>query len=154
MNQSLITAAGLGAVTGLRSMMGVAWTARALAGRRRRRASTLERALAHDAVATALAGLAVGEIVVDKAPGIPARVTPGPLLARAALGALVGAVAGGREDAAAGALVGGSAAVGAAFAGWMFRTGIGPVTRLPDAALAAAEDAVALLGGRAMAERL
>lgn len=150
MNQSLITAAGLGAVTGLRSMMGVAWTARALAGRRRRRASTL----AHDAVATALAGLAVGEIVVDKAPGIPARVTPGPLLARAALGALVGAVAGGREDAAAGALVGGSAAVGAAFAGWMFRTGIGPVTRLPDAALAAAEDAVALLGGRAMAERL
>lgn len=152
MNDSLLTAAGLGAVTGLRSLQGLAWTSRELAGRRtRRRATRLERWLADDTVATILAGLAVGELVADKLPGVPARITPGPLLARAVIGALVGSVAAGRRDAAVGAAVGAAAAAAGAFTGWFLRTEIRRVTTLPDPAVAVVEDAAAVLGARRFA---
>ncbi len=155
MDRSLTTAAALGAVTGLRSMSGLAWTARQLASRRRprRRWTRLERWLARDTVATTLAVCAAGELLVDKLPGVPGRITPGPLLGRAAIGGTLGALAGGEEARALGAAIGSGAAVAAAFAGWVLRTRVGGVG-LSGITLALVEDAVALRGARAASAEL
>ncbi|NIP78133.1 MAG: DUF4126 domain-containing protein [Gemmatimonadetes bacterium] len=154
MKEELITAAGLGAVTGLRSMAGLAMTARELSGRRvPRRAGRLHRWLARDAVAATLGVMAVGELIVDKLPGVPDRVGPGPLGGRTTLGALLGALAvdGNRL---AGAAVGAAAAVTAAYGGWFLRREFGRATMLPDPFVAVAEDALALAGAREMADRI
>ena len=85
----------LAAASGARSMIGVAAVARtnALSTKGiegsapvRRIARRLDRQIAN--VATAMAGF---ELMADKAPHIPARINPGPLFARVAAGAVVGA---------------------------------------------------------------
>lgn len=156
MNVSLGTAAGLGAVTGLRSMTGLAAVSRTLSDRRRlpRSATRLEEWLAEDTVAIVLSALAIGEIATDKLPGIPDRVAPGPLFGRALIGALVGAVAAGPDDRAAGAAVGAGAAITAAWLGWFLRREAGRATLLPDAAIAIAEDALALSAARELVQEL
>lgn len=157
MNRSLATAAGLGAVTGLRSMTGAALVARELSTRgapsrwRRRSHSTLERWLTDRKVARALQVMAAGEILVDKLPGAPDRVAPASLAARAAVGAILGAAVAGDERRGAGAAVGAVAAIAACFAGWWLRREAGRATHLPDAALAVAEDAVAVAAARELA---
>lgn len=155
MRQSLRTAAGLGAVTGLRSMQGLAWTSHELADRRMGRGATeLQQWLAADTVSIVLAGLALGELVADKLPVVPARVTPAPLVGRAVMGGVVGAAVGGRDDAWLCAAIGAGAAVLASYAGWLFRSEAARATRLPDPVLAIAEDTVAVLGARSLVERL
>ncbi len=156
---SLATAAGLGAVTGLRSMMGAAVAAHELSGRglpRRRprhAAARLVRWLTRPAVARTLELLALGEVIADKLPGVPDRIAPGPLVGRAAIGGLLGSVAGG-DRRVAGSVVGAGSAVAAAFAGWWLRRAGARATYLPDGALAVAEDAVALGVGRRVAASL
>jgi uncharacterized membrane protein len=156
MNDRLAAAAGLGAVTGLRSMTALAALSRELSDRRRlpRTATRLEAWLAEDTVAIALSGLALGELVADKFPGIPDRVSPGPLFGRALIGALVGAVAAGGEDRALGVVVGGGAAVVAAYVGWLARREAGRASLLPDAVFALAEDAVAVSSARELVAEL
>ena len=145
MTRSLEMAAGLGAVSGLRTMQGLAWFSRALAGRRPARgAGHLERLLSHDLVASALALAAAGELAVDKHPSTPARIHPASLLGRAAAGAAVGSVAAGRNRQLLGALTGAGCAVAGAYAGWFLRREAGRVAPLPDIAVALAEDALAV----------
>ena len=152
MTRSLGTAAGLGAVSGLRSMLGLAWISRALAGRRPARgAGHLERLLSHDLVAGALALAAAGELTVDKHPSVPDRTDPGALLVRAVAGAAVGSVAAGRNRQRLGALVGAGSAVAGAYAGWFLRREAGRATHLPDLAVALAEDALAVSLARRLA---
>ncbi|MGH7506549.1 MAG: hypothetical protein ACRELX_12890, partial [Longimicrobiales bacterium] len=93
-DETLAIAASLGAATGLRSMTGMAFLVRELAGRHRRVARRM-----HDAITDAASGadpirrvltsprvsrfapaLAVGELVADKLPSIPARIARGPLI--------------------------------------------------------------------------
>jgi uncharacterized membrane protein len=91
----------------------------------------------------------VGEFVGDKLPMTPSRTTLPPVLGRAASGGLVGAaafVSAGRS-AAAGSVLGSSAAVAAAFAGERLRALAVEQTGLPDPIVALAEDAVVLLVG-------
>lgn len=154
--EQLGTAAGLGAVTGMRSLMGLAMVSRELSDRRRlpRHAGRLEEWLAEDLVAVALSGLALGELVVDKVPGVPDRVNPGSLLGRGVVGGLLGAIAAGADDRALGTAVGVAAALGASFAAWFVRREVSRVTLLPDAALALAEDAVAVAAARELAREL
>lgn len=154
MDRSLATAAGLGAVSGLRTMQGLAWVSHALSSHRvPRRATGLERWLARRDVATAIAGLASAELAADKLPAIPARITLPPMLGRALAGAMVGAVAAGRDRQIAGAAVGASAAVAASFAGWFLRREMGRVTLLPDLAVALAEDALTVALARELVAR-
>jgi uncharacterized membrane protein len=97
---------GLAAVTGLRSALGPALLVRRVRGR------TGLRRLAYL--------FALVELVSDKLPWVPARTRPPGLAARAAGGALVGAVAGpgrGRRIRAAGLVLGAATAVAAAFIG-------------------------------------
>ena len=154
MNDSMVTAAGLGAVTGLRSFQSVAWLSREYAhGRVPMGATALRRWLADDTVCTVVAALSVGELVADKVPGVPARIQPAPLMGRAAIGGAVGALVSGRDDRVLGAAVGAAAAIAASFGGWFLRTEAARRTRLPDAVFAVIEDAAAVIGARLLAER-
>lgn len=157
MRASLGTAVGLGAVTGLRTFTGAALLARELSRRTSRRVwwardtSRLEELLAEPAIARAIQVMAAGELIADKLPGMPDRITPGPLAGRALIGAILGALVVGEDRRAIGALAGGSAAVAATFAGWWLRREAARATYLPDAALALAEDALAVVVARELA---
>lgn len=155
MNGSLGTAAGLGAVSGLRTLAGVALLARELSGRKLpRKAGRLERWLAEPGVANALTVAAAGELLFDKLPGIPDRIQPAPLAGRVIMGALAGAVVADRERRALGAAFGAGAALAAAFTGWFLRREAARATMLPDAAVAIAEDAMAVAAARELTAQL
>lgn len=155
MNERLGVAAGLGAVSGLRSMTGLAAVSRELSDRRVLwGASRLEEWLAQDLVALVLTKLAVGEIVADKLPGIPDRIAPGPLFGRALIGGILGALVVDPDERPVGAVVGAAAAIGAAYLGWLTRRELGRATLLPDPLLAVAEDAIAITAARGLAEKL
>jgi uncharacterized membrane protein len=152
-NRSLAAAAGLGAVSGLRTMQGLAWLSRHLSQHRpARRAGAVERWMAHDSVARALAVAATLELAADKHPRTPDRIRPLALFGRAVAGAVVGSIAAGRGRETTGAALGAGTAVAAAFAGWLLRTEAGRVTFLPDAAVAVAEDALAVAVARRLVE--
>lgn len=156
MNDWIGTAAGLGAVTGLRSMTGLAMVSRELSDRRRlpRHASRLEEWLAEDMVAVALSGLALGEMVADKLPGIPDRIAPAPLFGRGLIGAVLGALVAGPDDRALGAAVGAGAALAGSWLGWLLRAELGRVLPLPNMAVALAEDAMAVAAARELVDAI
>lgn len=108
--------------------------------------------LRNDAVGNVLNASLVGELFVDKLPVLPARITPGPLFGRIAMGALSGAAFGsavGRGTASVllGSVLGGAGAVIGAYAGYYARTRIAEATGLPDAVFAVVEDASAVAIG-------
>ena len=95
-----------GAVTGLRSMAGVATLARS-----------------HRQAGPILALATAGEMVADKTPWVADRVGPLPLLGRAALGAAAGAFIAREQHGSPwfGAVVGGTSAVVVAHVAWRAR---------------------------------
>jgi len=139
-------AARLGLVAGLRSMMAPALLSRYLVEGAHPGGFPLN-LLGHPSVLTALA---VGELVGDKLPMTPARTEPFPLLGRVGSGALVGAASQRARGAAPlpGALVGASAALVGAFAGYYGRRALAEASGLPDPAVAVLEDALAFTVGR------
>jgi uncharacterized membrane protein len=90
---------------------------------------------------------AVGELIADKLPFIPARTQAGPLAVRVIFGALSGAAlcisAGASMPL--GALLGALGGVAGAFAGYIYRRRLALVA--PDLLLALVEDVVAIGGG-------
>lgn len=150
------TAAGLGAVTGMRSMTGLAMLSREISDRRRlpRDATRLQEWLAEDMVAITLSALALGEMIADKLPGTPDRVAPAPLFGRGAIGGLLGALVADSDHRVLGAVIGATAAVAATWAAWFLRREAGRASMLPDAALALAEDAMALTAAREVMKEL
>jgi uncharacterized membrane protein len=93
--------------------------------------------------------LAIGELVVDKLPGTPARTAPPGLITRIVLGGACGlaiATSAGISTLLATAVASVGAVVGA-FAGYRIRRVIVSQTRLPDLVVALAEDAIAIAGG-------
>lgn len=127
-NAALTDAAYLGAAAGLRAFTPAA--ALALTGR-----------LGDGRARRVLPLLAVGELIGDKLPFVPARTSPPALAARATVGALGGGLLGGARAAAAGAAV----AVVAAYGGQHTRQWLGRRTGRPDAQLAVAEDLLTAL---------
>lgn len=145
---NLACAAGIGAVSGLRSMAGPAIVSEAASRNIVRLRKTPMAWLASDRAARVSAVLAVGEMIADKLPFTPDR-TGAPMLAvRAAAGALCGyAICGkgrSRSNGVAAALVGGLAALATSYAGLHYRK------RLPSIAAALLEDAVAVGSGAAV----
>ncbi len=100
---------------------------------------------------------ALGELVADKLPFIPARTQAGPLVVRVIFGALcggalcVGAVATPNGGMVAGAILGGAGGLAGAFAGYHYRRGL--AGRVPDFVLALIEDLVAIGGGLFLVSR-
>lgn len=107
------------------------------------------RLLASPGASRLLALMAVGELVADKLPSVPARIEIPSLVGRAGSGALCGAaVAGWRGEAAAGAaLAGAVGALASTFLAYHLRKAAGDATGVPDPVLALAEDALALVAG-------
>jgi uncharacterized membrane protein len=97
---------------------------------------------------------AVGELIADKLPFIPARTQAGPLIVRILFGAMCGAAFCVSTGAApvAGAVLGGIGGVVGAFAGYNYRRSLGG--KVPDIVLALLEDIVAVGGGFLLISRL
>jgi uncharacterized membrane protein len=145
----------IGGATGLRSMTGIAMVTLAaqphwphlkwlhLSG-------TGLSFLAHPVAMIIFVLLALGELVADKLPFIPARIQPGPLAARFAFGALcasalaVAAGVSGVLPVLLPALIGGIAAIVAAYAGYWLRRSI-TARGVKDLPIALLEDAAAIL---------
>ncbi|UII24431.1 DUF4126 family protein [Fulvivirga maritima] len=149
MTSLLTKTIGLGAITGLRSMLGPALLCFYL---NKQPQSFKRKALKLSSLQTVTTVMAVGELVGDKLPFAPDRISPTALAGRALMGALVGAVLfkEGGQSAYRGGIIGGVAAVLAAGAGYYLRKKIGQSTEVNDPYLGAAEDMVAIGSGVAM----
>ena len=90
--------------------------------------------------------LAIGELVADKLPMTPNRTAPAPLVARIITGALCGACvwAAAGKSLIAGALVGGTASVIGAFAGYKVRRRLVNKRHIHDFVVAVCEDLFAI----------
>lgn len=137
----------LGAATGLRTFMGAAWWSgtrpqgmRSVATKTR-----VEQLLESDGVALGMRVAAAAELVGDKLPAAPDRISPGPLAARAIMGGVLGWAASGEtmRDRAIHCAAGAGAAVLAAYGGYWARRLI-TEAGAPDLPIAAAEDSVAV----------
>jgi uncharacterized membrane protein len=102
-----------------------------------------------------LPALAIGELIADKLPGIPARIEAGPLVGRAFVGAVLGWSAGrGRLGRAAAAAIGAAAAVAGAKAGYHARRRLTERHHVPDSAIAVIEDAITVTVASAAVSRM
>jgi uncharacterized membrane protein len=90
---------------------------------------------------------AIGELIADKLPFIPARTQAGPLVVRLVFGAACGAAlcVSAAASPLAGGLFGALGGVAGAFAGYHYRRALG--ARIPDLPLALLEDVIALGAG-------
>jgi uncharacterized membrane protein len=145
-----IKAVGMGIIAGMRSLAAPALVSNHLAHNPPEGiARTPLRVLAYPKTAAVLKALALGEMIADKLPMIPARVSPAPLIARATSGAICGASLFAAEDKqpALGGLAGALAAIASAYAFYHLRRSIGQQSGAPDFALGLAEDATAVCIG-------
>jgi uncharacterized membrane protein len=96
---------------------------------------------------------ALGELIADKLPFIPARTQAGPLGVRIFFGAGCGAALCLSQGASPvlGAVLGGVGGVAGAFAGYLYRRGLS--AKVPNLLLALAEDLVAVGGGLLLVSR-
>lgn len=150
--RTLITAAGFGALAGMRSLAAPALLSHELAqGRMRAGHGAAARLFSAPVTSRTLGILAAGEMAADKAPWIPARIDPVPLAGRALLGALGGALIASQRGGASStaAILGAAAAVGVATAMYTLRRLARRRLPFPDTMLGLAEDGLVLaLGAR------
>ena len=135
----------IGAAAGLRSMAPlaiVAWAAQSWPAVH----ETPLAFMSAPVTAWILTAFAATELVADKLPFIPSRLDPGPLVARAVSGGLCAAVccAAAHQSLVVGAVAGALGGLAGAFAGHRARRNLVRAAKLPDFAVALAEDAVAI----------
>ncbi len=156
-------AAGLGVVTGMRSMLPLALLSAALqpggavGGYSPARGDTLAGRLLATPKGGIVTGIAaIGEVVNDKLPITPGRNEPPLIAERLIVGAIVGGVVcqlGGRSPLV-GAAIGSTASIAASFAGYYGRTILPRVTGIPQQIWGVAEDAIAVtLGAKTLGLR-
>jgi uncharacterized membrane protein len=111
--------------------------------------------LASRKTANVLKALAVCEMISDKLPATPARISAAPLAARAISGAICGAAIckAERESPGLGAIIGSAAAIGSSFLFYNLRKNVGVSLPIPDPALGLIEDGIAVTTGRAVLQR-
>lgn len=148
--------AALGAISGLRSMAAPALLARAasrgdVAGLR----ATPFALLGGGRASTALQVLMVGEMIGDKTPFVPSRVSAGPLFGRVLSGALVGSAhfASRRRQGLSGALLGAASALAGVYAADRLRSATTQGLGLPDPLFGLLEDGLILIGGSRLLRR-
>lgn len=147
---------GLGAISGLRTMSGPAFLTRSLKQDPPAHwPNELVYQLGTEPSPTLIQLMAAGELVADKLPIIPARIKPEALAGRAMSGAFVGATLSllRERSPVAGALLGGGAAVLAAFAGYHARRRLTVDGPFPDFLVALLEDALVLALGRQLTRK-
>lgn len=159
-DNAYLRAAGLGAVTGMRSMLPLALLSAALSpdspvgGYAPSRSDGLAARLLSSKIALVTNGLAaVGELVGDKLPMAPGRLEPPVFAERLVVGALVGGVVSqlGGRSVLVGAAIGSVTSGAAAALGYYGRTTLSRITPLPQQAWGVLEDGLALaLGATAL----
>ncbi len=167
---TLWMAAGFGAISGIRSMAGIAllsW------GRHHRPGGTLRRLgemaalrlsgnhrittlLARRYVDTVTATLAAGEMTADKVADLPPRTELPALLGRAAFGALSGLAVAELRDGprALAATTGALSAIASAHLFYQVRKAATDQSSIPDWAIGLAEDVLILIGGKRLIDQL
>ncbi len=135
-----------GAVAGMRTM-----TAPAVVSYKMMRINKAEgqehaSGLSGGRVSATLALAALGELVADKLPKTPNRTVPQALVMHGLSGAFAGAAVSGRGSDARirGAVLGGLAAIGAAYGMYYLRAWLVKRSGIPDAVVALGEDAIAI----------
>ncbi|OJH41661.1 hypothetical protein BON30_11160 [Cystobacter ferrugineus] len=145
-----MTAVGMGAMAGMRALSAPAFLSQHLAEEgASSKANPVEQFLASSTTARVLPVLALGELVLDKLPGMPSRVVPPVLLMRLASGALVGAaVARQKERPMLGfAVVGAAAALVTSFALYSLREFATRKLHIPNILAGFLEDALVASAG-------
>ena len=137
---NLIPAFGLGAVTGIRSMMGLAFFSDHADEMKDESNPALD-FLKRPRVAALLKIMAAGEVVMDKLPFIPARTEAAPLIGRVVMGGLVGAAIS-KDKWIQGGVVGAGGALGATYAITYLRKILHDDRHIPNVVLGIAEDAL------------
>jgi uncharacterized membrane protein len=152
----VLLACAIGIVAGLRSLTApavVSWAARLWWPQLQ---STPLAFMEMTAVAYLFALLAVGELIADKLPFTPSRLSAGPLAGRLILGALCGSVihAVSHQSLLIGAVLGGVGGLLGSFLGYTLRKFLVTKGRLPDFVVALTEDVIAIGGALAIVSRL
>jgi len=141
----------MGVITGMRSLSGPALVSNYLVNKQ---SLELEdstfRFLASPKVRNGLTALALGEMVADKLPIIPDRISPVPLLGRAVAGAICGAsiCRAESERAEIGAVGGAVAAIASAYCFYYLRKRLAEGAQIPDPLIGLAEDIIVIKGGQ------
>lgn len=144
-----VRATTLGFVTGLRSMTSFALLSWLQADKKAGSQDPVVVFFDYPAVRLITALLALGELVGDKLPIIPSRLSPGPLTGRLVIGSLAGMsichqV---RQPLALGALLGAAGAGAGSFAGYYGRTALAKATKTPQWLWGVVEDGLAVYLG-------
>ena len=147
-NSALLRTLGLSALSGARTMMPLALLSRHLSqqtGRKR-----YPSIWSSKRTARVLTLLAAGELVGDKLPTAPARISTSALVGRGLSGAIVGAAQFKRRHRSAlmGSTVGVIGALGGAFVTYQLRKRLGEYTGAPDPVLGGVEDLLVVKAGR------
>ncbi len=141
-----VRAAALGFVGGLRSMTPLALLSQLRSQGEDASSSNLIGYLSSPAARIITGLLAVGELVGDKLPATPSRVSPGPLGGRIVIGAFAGWIfcQQSKQSPLVGALLGGVGAAAGSAAGYYGRSWLDKVTKWPDPIFGVVEDLVTL----------
>ena len=151
-----VRSATLGFVGGLRSMTPFAVLSLLRGGNNKSGSPSDPLQFLNTPVARIITGvLATGEIVGDKLPFIPSRISPAPLASRVVIGALVGwsVCRQANQSPIIGAALGAVGAASGSAAGYYARTWLGKVTKLPSPVLGIFEDVLALGAGALIARK-
>ena len=150
-SSSLGRTAGLAALSGARSIMGLALLSGQLRKHPSRRLGRSRLGFMQSSrTAEVLALLAAGELIGDKLPGVPDRISSPALIGRALSGALIGATlsAWQRQSRGTGVLIGVVSAMVGAYATYHLRKRLGQSTGFPDPVWAVLEDTFVITLGR------
>jgi uncharacterized membrane protein len=144
----------MGIIAGMRSMSAPALVSDYLADKQSPEIENSNfKLLASENVATTFKVLAVGEMIADKTPFIPNRISPAPLIGRAISGAICGASLcrdkGERSEV--GALAGGLSALASAYGVYYLRKRLGE-EGIPDVLLGLIEDSIVIKAGMSILE--
>jgi len=139
---NLLPAFGLGVVTGIRSMVGLAFFSDHANGEHAKKNPALQ-LLKMPQAAPILKTMAAGEVVMDKMPFMPNRTDAAPLLGRIAMGGLVGAAVS-KDKWVQGAAAGAVGAALSAYAIFHIRKALHEDRHIPNVVLGMVEDAIVL----------
>jgi uncharacterized membrane protein len=148
---NLLPALGLGAVTGMRSMMGLAFFSDRAEEDKTNHDNPAMQFLSSPRTAALLKIFAMGEVLMDKLPFTPDRTDAAPLIGRVVLGGLVGAAVS-KDNWIQGGAVGAIGALAATYAAHYIRKSLHDEQHIPDVLLGVAEDALVVGAANSIVE--
>jgi uncharacterized membrane protein len=148
---NLLPALGLGAVTGMRSMVALAFLSDRAEETKSRQDNPALNFLKTPHTAALLKIMAAGEVLMDKLPTTPDRTDVAPLIGRLVLGGLVGAAVS-KDNWIQGGAVGAIGALATTYAAHYVRKSLHDEQQIPDVVLGVVEDTIAATAANSIVE--